>query len=525
MPVVTVLLNNRTETLACEPGVTLKELLTAHGIYVDAPCGGTGKCGKCIVAAWGGLSDPTEKELSLGKDRRLACLTRVTGDCTVRCGAGEAGMDVSLSGVGESFGAFAGATGLGAAVDIGTTTVVCRLFDLGTGRELGAMGGVNLQRSFGADVISRIGACVENKDSLRAMTKSIRDQIAKMLFDLCREACMNTEEILSLVIAGNTTMAHLFAGLDPSGMAALPFEPESLFGESFTPCGDGLGLSPEAEVYIIPAASAFVGGDITAAALSQGMDKTEDTVLLIDIGTNGEIVLAHGGELFCCATAAGPAFEGADISCGMGGSEGAIRAVETDGKGALRLDVIGGGEAKGICGSGLVDAVGVMLGLGAVEYSGRMLFPDEAEGTLAEAYLDEDDNGDAVFRLSENIAVSAGDVRKLQLAKAAIAAGARTLLDRAGVSADKVTKLLIAGGFGNSIRVKNAAAMGLIPAELGDRALSVGNAAAEGACAALCSPAARERAEKLGKAMKYVDLSADPVFMEHYVEEMFFGEE
>ncbi|MBR4941520.1 MAG: DUF4445 domain-containing protein [Clostridia bacterium] len=526
MPVVTITFEDRTETLVCEKGKTIKAVLNSAGIYVDAPCGGKGKCGKCAVTASGELSLPTEEEkaASLEKGKRLACVTEILGDCHVSLGSGEQNIQVSL-GSGEKKNRIFShrVSGLGAAVDIGTTTVACRLFDLKAGVELGASGAVNLQRSFGADVISRIGACMESKEAAAAMTSAIVGQIKSMVGELCRKNGRDPGEVEALTIAGNTTMAHLFAGLDPSGLGTAPFTPVSLFGESYKCRIPELGLADEADIYIIPAPASFVGGDITAAALSCDMDLSGKTLLLIDIGTNGEIVLSHKGSLYCCATAAGPAFEGADISCGMCGTDGAIRGVSLA-DGGIKLEVIGEGEPKGICGSGLVDALAVMLELGSVEFTGRMLFPDEAEGLAAEM-LDEDDLGDAVFCLDKNVRISSADIRKLQLAKAAIAAGVRTLMTRAGVEAEEVETLFIAGGFGNSIRVENAAAMGLIPAVLKDKAVSVGNAAAEGACDVLCSEGLWTRAEKLVKEMNYVELSGDPVFMEYYVEEMLFGDE
>lgn len=526
MPVVTVFLKNRTEKLSCERGSLLKDVLVAGGIYVDAPCGGTGKCGKCTVGAVGELTGPTHSERGLPPGVRLSCMTRVLGDCEVRLSGDAGSMEVALSGRSAGGGcSLAGGEGLGAAVDIGTTTVVCRLFDVSSGAELGACGEVNLQRSFGADVISRVGACVENGDAARAMTESIRTQLSGMLERLCEDAGRSRDELLSVSVAGNTVMCHLFAGLDPSGMAALPFEPESLFGEGFECPGECLGLSSDAGIYILPAASAFVGGDITGAIISCGMDESGRTELLTDIGTNGEIALSHGGRLFCCATAAGPAFEGADISCGMSGSKGAVSRVWLNENGEPDFEVIGGGAPEGICGSGLVDALGVMLELGAVDFSGRMIFPDEAEDGALARRLGEDEDGNAFFTLCENVRITSGDVRKLQLAKAAVAAGIRTLLDLASVGCDGVERLFIAGGFGNSISVRNAAAIGLIPPELEKKAVSVGNAAAEGACMTLCSPDARRRAETVGRELCYRDLSSDPVFTEHYVEEMLFGGE
>ncbi|MBR6772826.1 MAG: DUF4445 domain-containing protein [Clostridia bacterium] len=528
MAVVSVVRKGESKKLVCREGSILKDVLVSAGIYVDAPCGGNGKCGKCIVKAEGAVSAPCSEELGLDTENgfRLACLTRVLGDCSVTVFSGEEGMEVSLRGNSVSLRDFEtqGSQGLGAGIDVGTTTVVCRLFNMENGEELGAKGALNLQRSFGADVISRIGACINSAESQKALSETIRSQIRDMLSSLCERVGRKTEEICRAVIAGNTTMAHLFCGLDPSGLGSAPFTPVSMFGDSFRCDPEGLGVGENCEVYVVPAAASFVGGDITAAAVACGMDIGSKTEMLIDIGTNGEIVLCNGGQLWCCATAAGPAFEGADISCGMGGTDGAIRRADVGDGGELTLEVMGNGAPAGVCGSGLVDLLAAMLSLGALENTGRMLFPDEAP-PFAEKYLREDDRGEALFAVTDTVFVTAGDIRKLQLAKAAIAAGARTLMDKAGVKASEIENLWIAGGFGNNIRVENAAAIGLIPPELAQKAVSVGNAAAEGACRILCSDSVRFRAEKIGREMEYVELSADPVFMEHYVNEMFFGEE
>ena len=528
MPVVSVICENGTKELLCEPGSNLKGVLVSAGIYVDAPCGGNGKCGKCVVRAEGGVSEPLPEEdgLDTANGERLSCLTKVLGDCSVTVLSGERNMEVSLRGYSGAsvFFETESKSGLGAAVDIGTTTVVCRLFDMSDGKELGAEGALNLQRSFGADVISRIGACMNSKDSQKALSETVRSQIRDMLASLCKRSGRETGEIFRMVVAGNTTMAHLFCNLDPSGLGCAPFTPVSMFGESFKCSARGLGVNEDCEIYVVPAAASFVGGDITAAAIAQNMDMSKKTELLVDIGTNGEIVLSRGGKLWCCATAAGPAFEGADISCGMGGTDGAIRRADVGKDGELTFEVMGGKEPAGVCGSGLVDLLAAMLDIGALEFTGRMLFPDEAEGA-AEKYLREDDGGDAVFVVADGVFVSSGDIRKLQLAKAAIAAGVKTLMDRAGVEPSEIENLWIAGGFGNNIRVEKAAGIGLIPCELANKAVSVGNAAAEGACMVLRSDSVRARAEMTAGDMEYVELSSDPGFMEHYVNEMFFGEE
>jgi uncharacterized 2Fe-2S/4Fe-4S cluster protein (DUF4445 family) len=512
-------------TLDAEIGKSVHEILTDAGIFIDAPCGGRAECGKCVVLASGALSKENELELELlsGRQGRLACIARVLGDCDITLPGGAEGVSVSTEGVATefTFEPWGRVPGLGAAIDIGTTTVVCYLYDLRTGARLGTAGELNLQRSFGADVISRIAHCIKKPDGREELTGVILKQIRDMLKRLAEKAGASSTDITALCVAANTTMAHLFAGLSPEGLAAVPFVPESLFGEGFAPdlCRE-LGIAPGAEVFILPAVSGFVGGDITGAALAAGLGQNRQNALLLDIGTNGEIVLEYGGGMLCCATAAGPAFEGAGIFCGMGGAAGAISSVYLSG-GEIAYKVIGDTAPKGICGSGLVDALCLMLAVGALDETGRLLRPGEA-GDAAKPYLTETDSGEAAFKITGNIYITGRDVRALQLAKAAIAAGVHTLLDEAGLKVEDVQKMYIAGGFGGHIDSASAAEIGLYPKQLAGRCVSVGNAAGMGAAAVLCSAEARRAVSALRDKMRYIELSSDKRFMAHYVEQMMF---
>ncbi len=525
MATVTVYTQNGTFKLRAKEGMTLYELLAGAGYYIDAPCGGNAKCAKCLVKAEGALSAPSEAELKLlGKRQgRMACLTKIYGDCEIYLSSGEEGISVSIEGepIEYAFSPWGETPGLGAAIDIGTTTVVCYLYDLSSGLRVATTGGVNRQRSRGADVISRISHCMTHEGGREELSELIWSQLSQMLSQLAERVGKSGADIVALSVAGNTTMSHLFAGLNPKGLSAMPFKPESMFGEDFMPdLSMELGISPRAEVFILPAVSAFVGGDIAGAALAAGLDKATGDIVLIDIGTNGEIVLASGGNLYSCATAAGPAFEGADISCGMGGTEGAIGRVYMCDE-ELCVDVIGDVQARGICGSGLIDALALMLDIGAVDETGRLLPRDEAP-QAALPFLEEDSAGDIAFALTENVRLTGRDIRKLQLAKAAIAAGTQTLLDEAGISPENVDRMYIAGGFGNHINAQSAGKIGLYPMGVESRSIAIGNAAGMGAAAVLCSAQARTAISELARAMKYIDLSSDPRFMVHYVEQMMF---
>lgn len=483
-------------------GQTLLEILREAGYEVSAPCGGNGTCGKCTVYIAG--------------EAHLACQTEA-GDGMVVELPHTAELEVAL-GSDAVFACDSGLSGYGVAVDIGTTTVACHLVNLENGKTMAVAGEGNAQRSYGADVISRIQASVEGR--LEEMAEVIRKQLGELIEGLCREAQVSSAEVRFMTVAANTTMCHILAGLKPDTIGVAPFTPLSLFGDYYD--AQSWGLPFEGQVYLAPAVSGYVGGDITADLLAVDMDKASKPVLLIDVGTNGEMALGCGDKFVCCSTAAGPAFEGAQIRFGMTAAEGAVSSVEYH-DGALECKVIGGVEAKGICGSGLIDAIAVMLEVGALDETGRVLDIDEDDDIPAEALpfltlLDDE----PAFRLTEQVCVTQSDVRKVQLGKGAIAAGIQVLLDTSDVDYDDIGALLLAGGFGSFIRPASAARIGLIPAELLDLTKAVGNTAAVGAKMALVSAEARERLQKLQKAMDYQELSGLAAFNTAYMEKMMF---
>lgn len=493
---------NEKKELTFTAGQTLLEILREAGYEVSAPCGGNGTCGKCTVY--------------IGGEAHLACQTDATDGMVVEL-PHTAELEVAL-GSDAVFACDSGLQGYGVAVDIGTTTVACHLVNLENGKTVAVAGEGNAQRSYGADVISRIQASVEGR--LGEMAEVIRKQLGEMMETLCREAKVAPAEVCFMTVAANTTMCHILAGLKPDTIGVAPFTPLSLFGDDYD--AKSWGLPFDGRVYLAPSVSGYVGGDITADLLAVDMDKASKPVLLIDVGTNGEMALGCGDKFVCCSTAAGPAFEGAQIRFGMTAAEGAISSVEYH-DGALECKVIGGVEAKGICGSGLIDAIAVMLEVGALDETGRVLDVDEDDDIPEEAppfltLLDEE----PAFRLTEQVYVTQSDVRKVQLGKGAIAAGIQVLIDTSDVNYDDIGALLLAGGFGSFIRPASAARIGLIPAELLDVTKAVGNTAAVGAKMALVSAEARERLDKLQKAMDYQELSGLAAFNTAYMEKMMF---
>ena len=510
---VTLLPESGPISISVTNGQTILDAIRARdGLPVHAPCGGAGTCRKCTVYLVG----------EDGETPVLACRTQIQDGMTVRLPSA-APLAVELHGTAAegSFLPDPGLSGYGIACDIGTTTVVCHLMELSTGRVLATVGEGNAQRSYGGDVISRIKASM---DGLRpALTAAVTGQLSRMISALCASAGIEAARISRMAVAANTTMCHLLAGLAPDGMGAAPFTPLSLFDSHHD--AREMGLPFDGEVYILPAVSGYVGGDITADLLAAGMDQADAPVLLIDVGTNGEMALGCGDSFICCSTAAGPAFEGAQIRYGMTASPGAISSVRYE-DGRVVCSVLGGGEAQGLCGSGLIDAVAVMLKLGALDETGRVLDPEEEddipEAALPYLFLLDDE---PAFRLSGDVAVTQSDVRKLQLGKGAIAAGIQILRSAYGDGHAPISALLLAGGFGSYIRPESAARIGLIPKELLSVTRAVGNSAAQGAMEALVSARARERLTRLQHNMQYKELSSLPEFNSAYMEAMMFPEE
>ena len=511
---VTFLMESGTKTCCAQPGQSILDVIRAQGnLPIQAPCGGQGTCRKCTVY----LSGPE------GETPVLACQTPVQEGMTVRLPSA-APLSVTLEGAEADVPCppDGGLKGYGVACDIGTTTVVCHLVDLSCGKRVATVGEGNAQRPYGGDVISRIRASMEGYRP--ALTAAITGQLSRMITALRESAGLEANQITRMAVAANTIMCHLLTGMAPDSLGAAPFTPLSRFGDQWD--ARALGLPFEGSVYIAPAVSGYVGGDITADLLAAGLDRAERPVLLIDVGTNGEMALGHGEHFLCCSTAAGPAFEGAQIRCGMTAAPGAVSSVRYE-DGRLVCSVIGGGEGKGLCGSGLIDAMAVMLTLGAVDETGRMLDVEEDEDEIPDQarpylFLLEDE---PAFRLTDQVFVTQADVRKLQLGKGAIAAGVKVLMDAYGAAWEEIGALLLAGGFGSYIRPESAARIGLIPAQLLPVTRAVGNSAAQGAQMALVSQRARERLERLQANMEYRELSGLAEFNDAYMEAMMVPEE
>ena len=485
MPKVHIRTSARELNIKAETGERLLDVLRRTEVNVTAPCGGLGRCGKCRATVNG--------------EEVLACQYRLSEDAEVTVQELRGGAIL-----GGEAAASDGGTRLGAALDLGTTTLALRLYDLDTGACVGERTAWNAQAAYGADVITRTQYCMEHPEGTAKLQIVIHSQLDEIL----RALGTSLQDIEALFVAGNTIMQHLFAGINPSSIAVAPFTPQTLFEDSerFAPCVAG-----------------YVGGDITAGLLASGLFEKEGKYLFLDVGTNGEMALGGRDGFTCCAVASGPAFEGAGIACGMAGVDGAVSRVGLRG-GKFFYEMIGGGEAKGLCGSGLVDLAALLCREGIVTASGLLLPPDEAPDRWA-AYLKEDEDGNGVFFLTPEVYLTARDIRQLQLAKAAVAAGIRVLLKKSGTDINEIQGLYLAGGFGSFLNPHSAADIGMLPKELAEKTSVLGNASLAGASMVLSDEGARARLRDIQRACRYIELSGDRDFNEEYPEQMFFYEE
>ena len=470
MAVLTVRQQGKREDLFFEGEVLLSDLLATHGYFVPHPCGGRGTCKKCTV--------------TLNGRSVLACRALLSSDGEVVLPDRE--VISSVIG-GDELGYLTERTCL--CLDIGTTTLALALVSLDERRIVRTVTAVNPQRAFGADVISRIDHCRKNGvvDLQSVLLKELRSMIASLL------SSFGLTEVDRMYVAGNTTMLHLFFGVDCSSLGVSPYTPVFLVERRVSAAS--LGLDGIGEVISLPGISAFVGADIVAGIDYVGEPSTDQYRILLDLGTNAEIALFRADTILCTAAAAGPCFEGANISCGMSARDGAICACAADGS----VSVIGDGEPKGICATGLIDAI--------------------AEGVRREdidetGFLEEDS-----MTVAGDVSLTGRDIREFQLAKSAIRAAMECLVHRAGISFDRVEGLYIAGGFSAGLNVKNATCVGLIPEELADRVKGINNASLLGTVKYACTDG--QGCPDL-ECAEYADLSSDREFSDLFMEYMMF---
>jgi uncharacterized 2Fe-2S/4Fe-4S cluster protein (DUF4445 family) len=421
------------------------------------------------------------------------------------------------------------------AFDLGTTTVVATLLDLNTGTPLAVSSMLNKQQPFGGDVITRISATMIDPEMLDRLQRAAGDTLDELARQVCREGGVDPRNVYEVAVAGNATMTALALGIAPEPLGVAPFvmataQPPTVLAHEL-----GLDLHPRARASLFPALGAYVGGDIVAGMLATGMDRDKRTRLFIDVGTNCEIVLSDGDTIVSTAAPAGPAFEGGAIRCGMRAADGAIEVVQLDpaAEHPVTLGVIGDVEPRGLCGSGLVDAVAELVKVGLLDSSGRFV-PDHVAAEIAPGLADRltrvgDERVFVLHRptpdtdVAETVYLSQRDVRELQFAKAAISTGWSLLLDELGLQHRDVQQVLLAGSFGSYLSPASAVRIGLVPQLPVLRIVAAGNVAGEGAKMALLSVRERAGAQALLEEVTYVELSDRADFNDKFVEQLGFG--
>ncbi len=597
-------------TVRVETGTTVLEAAMLADVFLDADCGGKGRCGKCRVLFSEGASPVTEQEERLLSSRdieegfRLACSARVMKDSSVEIppeseGAFpqvlvfEAGLeggvqfdppvrkialaeidrklreartsdievlrdmagveggnpdlpleflrsvpdrlrgaDASGAAVVISDGTFLGLTDVGhevygVALDVGTTTVVGALVELKSGTQLSVASRLNGQAIHGADTISRINFCSSNADGLSELNRRVIGTVNEIVEELNDQTDTHPEDIWEITAVGNATMMHLFLGVSPQYLGLMPYTPVFRRPPNVNAAQLGLKVNPHANVHVLPGIGSFVGADSVGVILSRGMQRSARVKMAVDIGTNGEILLGSSERLLASSTAAGPALEGAEISCGMRAAAGAIERVAVE-NGDLKFDVIGDRDPVGVCGSGLVDLVAILVEHGVIDASGRVLAPDEiAEPTrnrLAKKIVCEQEGNEFVICRSADreLRLTQRDVRKIQLAKGAIRAGIEILAAELGLAHEDIDEVFLAGAFGNYISRESAVAIGLLPPFPGEKIRPVGNAAGAGAKLALVSCQARREAWEIAERTEHVELGGRAAFQNAFADAMGF---
>jgi Uncharacterized metal-binding protein len=517
---LTVINRGEQKSFDMTSGTMLLEMLQEAGYYLPAICNGKGTCGKCKVRIMRGnvsISREDEaffdqRELDLGY--RLACVARPRFDCIVEIlGHKDSKIDVLVAADIATDGIDDLATPkatkdtdeCGVIIDIGTTTIAMQLVSLESGKVLQTFTTVNKQRAYGADVISRIEASVKGKKE--ALRKSIQKDILTGINEL---VSTNTEKISKVIIGANATMVHLLMGYNCNNLGTYPFTPVNIdtinIGISDL-LDDNIG---DARVTICSGISTYVGGDIVSGLYALGFDKKEKVSILIDLGTNGEMAIGNKDKILVTSTAAGPAFEGGNIACGVASVSGAICGV-TINEGKANTTTIGGESAVGICGTGVIEAVAELLREGLIDETG--LFEEEYfdEGFL----LCVDEKG-------SKIALKQKDIREIQLAKSAVRAGVETLISQYGVTYDEIENVYIAGGFGYKMSIDKALSIGLLPQELRDKIKAVGNTCLSGAYKYLLKGDSEQDVDNIISLSSEVQLSSDKKFNELYVKYMYF---
>jgi len=508
-------------------GQTLLEAIRDGSHALRAPCAGRGTCGKCRVRVHDtsgmfllDLPSPMELEQLAPKEVargvRLACLARFAQTGGLDIELSDDGIAIPAEQLAISFdpavrqAAIESGRTLRVAIDIGTTTLAVCLVDARTDTVLSVRSEVNAQKSWGSDVVARIQSVCDAAGALSAMQKAIVRQLDRLIHEQLKTHGRKADELDLVAVAGNTSMLHLLVGADPSGMACLPFRPVFLESRCLPIRECGFKLPSTCQLVLLPGISSFVGADIAAGVLATELYRAEGVELLLDIGTNGEMVLGNALEMFATATAAGPAFEGAQITHGCPGVSGALDHAGAGAEG-FWYTTINDAPLRGICGSGLLDLMAWLRRSGWMDETGYLDLPDDQDVFHPDPQLP--------------IGINQADIRQLQLAKGAIAAGITVLCQRAGIAIEDIARVHLAGGFGTFMRADSALDIGLLPPALRGKVRAAGNTSLKGALLAISRSGAMDQCTRIARSIQAVDLATDPGFQMTFAECMLFPEE
>lgn len=536
---------------------TVLQALHRGGYEIEGPCNGQGICGKCRIWVKDSANVPETPHRQISESEtwekgiRLACRLIPKVDITIhlpddfsvdaRILEGEhlRGIDLKPAAVVVSENGayrmqYAGEDSAvvlekwkpqyspkGLAIDIGTTTLVITLFCLRTGKELSTASSINPQTQFGHDVLSRIQKG-STEEGLAKLAEVVREELNRLILVTCKKSNAVAEEVLDVVIGGNTTMLELVAAINPEPLGHLPFKVEIKGGASYGARAFGLDINPAGRIYVPPIVHAFIGSDITAGVLACGCLEKKKPSLFVDIGTNGEMGLNNGNRFIVTSTAAGPAFEGMGVSCGIRAVPGAVEAAYFDGE-AIDIKTIDAQPARGICGSGIIDIVASLLKAGVVNPGGRMKTPAQKEGlqaSVAEQLLLID--GQPAFKIADDVFFTQGDIRQLQLAKGAIRTGIDMLMSEANVTPDDLEDITLAGAFGYHLRPDSLVAIGLIPQQLARKVRFAGNTSKTGCALMLLNASLREYLEKQVQSVEHLPLAEKMSFQELFIKNLNF---
>ncbi|MCJ7688678.1 MAG: ASKHA domain-containing protein [Clostridiaceae bacterium] len=530
--------------ISVDTGTTILRAARNAGVVIEAPCNENVTCGKCKVKL---DSTSIKNVISTGAHHLskeevkegfvLSCATKVVGDVLVYVTSNEQNESLKILNHGKSFdfkvnpiikkkyfdnegltrvyadkqviGIEANNTenvNFGVVVDIGTTTMVASLIDLSNGVEVSSISSLNPQAIHAQDVLSRIKFASE-EDGLNTMYSGVTSEIKNMISETSKNAGVDSENIYEVILSGNTCMIHLATNINPSSLGKYPYTPKIYGGNHVEALQHDFNISPFGLIYLPPIISAYVGPDITSGILAAKLYEKDGNTLFVDIGTNGEMVLSLDGELSAASTAAGPAFEGMNITHGMRASNGAIEFFNIEDDGNITVKTIGNEKAIGICGSGLFDIVGELVKFGVIKKNGKFVDTDsEVVKSLLKEKLVKIE-GKTVFKITDSVYLSQKDIRQVQLAKGAVRAGIEFLLRSKDITAERVDKVLIAGSFGYHLRAKSLINIGLLPWSLEDKIDFVGNTSKSGGQIFLLNKSYREQMESVVKKVDIVELS------------------